>query len=270
MGIIINPYVFASAYDSDAQAFINAVGLTDDTQKNAINDLVLDLKSAGIWTKMQAVWPFVGSTAATQKWNHKNPQDTNSAYRLTFVGTWTHDSSGGDPTSVDAYANTYIAPATDSFWSGIDFNTGGHMSINIIENAPGNAGYDMGAYGGTGEDWMIISSYGNNTGYGGLYQQPPFTTYSNANTIGYYITCNFGDALNYKDGVLKATGVGKTFKVHTSGSQTISLGGSGRVGGTVDIALRKMNFATIGYGLTSQEVTDLTNAVSAYNTALGR
>ena len=43
------------SYDTDAQAFINAAIITDITQANAINSLVISLKSAGIWTKMKAI-----------------------------------------------------------------------------------------------------------------------------------------------------------------------------------------------------------------------
>jgi hypothetical protein len=48
--MIINPYSFGVAYDPDAQAFFTASGLTGATNLNAVNQLVLDLKAASIWT----------------------------------------------------------------------------------------------------------------------------------------------------------------------------------------------------------------------------
>ena len=51
--------VFASGVDSDASAFITATGLSGTTQKSAITNLVKDLKSSGLWSKMKAVYPMV-------------------------------------------------------------------------------------------------------------------------------------------------------------------------------------------------------------------
>jgi hypothetical protein len=92
--------------DADAQAFITAAGITDNTQKTAINTLVVDMKGYGIWTKMKAIYPFVGGTATTHKWNLKDPQDTDAAYRLVFNGGWTHSSTGALPNGTNGYADT--------------------------------------------------------------------------------------------------------------------------------------------------------------------
>ena len=96
--------------DSDAQAFITAAGLSSDTHKNAVNELVKDFKSAGLWTKMKAVYPMVGGTAAKHKFNLKDPRDTNDAFRLTFYGGGTHGPNGYQPNGTDAYANTWLIP----------------------------------------------------------------------------------------------------------------------------------------------------------------
>jgi hypothetical protein len=45
--------------DPDAQAFIDATGISGTTA-TAINQLVLGLKTDNIWTKTQALYPFVG------------------------------------------------------------------------------------------------------------------------------------------------------------------------------------------------------------------
>ena len=68
---MINVGTFASSggvvsYDSDAQAFFTASGITDLTQKNAVNQLVLDLKSNSLWTKIKALYPIVGGNANTK------------------------------------------------------------------------------------------------------------------------------------------------------------------------------------------------------------
>jgi hypothetical protein len=70
--------------------------------------LVVDLKAAGVWTKMKAIYPFVGGTATTHKFNLKDPRDVDVAYRLTFVGGWTHTGAGALSNGTTGYANTNI------------------------------------------------------------------------------------------------------------------------------------------------------------------
>lgn len=107
--MIINPYRFSGgAFDPDAQAFFTASGLTGATELNAVNQLVLDLKGFGIWTKMKAIYPIVGGTAALHKWNLKDPQDLDAAFRLVFNGGWTHTATGALPNGVNGFANTYL------------------------------------------------------------------------------------------------------------------------------------------------------------------
>ena len=99
---------YVSSVDPDAQAFITAAGITDPTQQSAINTLVVDLKSDGLWTKMIAIYPLVGGTASSQKYNLKDPRDLDVAYRLTFGGGWSHGSFGIGGNGVNTYADTHI------------------------------------------------------------------------------------------------------------------------------------------------------------------
>ena len=62
----------APSQDADALAFITAANITDTTQKSAINTLVTQLKTYGIWSKLKAVYPFIGGTAEQHRWNLKN------------------------------------------------------------------------------------------------------------------------------------------------------------------------------------------------------
>ena len=101
----------ATGFDADAQAFITAAAITDVTQQNAINTLVVDLKGYSIWTKMKALYPFVGGTATTHKFNLKNPLDTNAAFRASFVGGITHSSTGVKGNGINAYFDTWIIPS---------------------------------------------------------------------------------------------------------------------------------------------------------------
>lgn len=106
--ISLMPKTAASPFDPDAQAFITAAAITDPTQQAAINQLVVDLKGYNIWTKFKAIYPIVGGSAATHKWNLKDPRDLDAAFRLTFATGWTHASTGMLPNGTSAFADTKL------------------------------------------------------------------------------------------------------------------------------------------------------------------
>jgi hypothetical protein len=112
--ILANHGVISSSggvlYDADALAFMTAASITDNTQKTAVNTLVTDLKAYNIWAKMKAIYPFVGGSATSHKFNLKDPRDLDAAYRLVFNGGWTHSSTGALPNGTTAYADTKLIP----------------------------------------------------------------------------------------------------------------------------------------------------------------
>ncbi len=101
------------SYDADAAAFFTAASITDTTQKSAVNQLVLDLKSYNIWSKMKAIYPIVGGTSTTHKYNLVNPVDSDAAFRLSFSTGWTHSTTGATPNGSSAYANTFFVPSSN-------------------------------------------------------------------------------------------------------------------------------------------------------------
>lgn len=92
--------------DADASAFISAAGLTSSVHVSAIRRLVAAIKYEGLWSKLKAVYPLVGGSAAAHRFNLKDPRDTNDAYRLSFGGGWTHSSLGALPNGANGWANT--------------------------------------------------------------------------------------------------------------------------------------------------------------------
>ena len=97
-----------ASFDADAQAFFTASGVTDLTQKNAVNQLVLDLKSNSLWTEMRALYPIVGGSATAHGKNLISP----SLYSLNFSSGWTHSSTGMLPNGTSAFARTGFSPST--------------------------------------------------------------------------------------------------------------------------------------------------------------
>lgn len=92
--------------DGDAAAFIAATGITDSTQIAAINQLVTDLKTNSLWTKLPVIYPFVGGTASTHKYNLKDPVDADASFRLTMHGGLTHDANGVTGNGSTGYMDT--------------------------------------------------------------------------------------------------------------------------------------------------------------------
>lgn len=97
-----------SESDTDSAAFITATGLTNSTHITSVRRLVSALKYEGLWTKLKAIYPFVGGSAAAHKFNLKDARDTNDAYRLVFSGGWTHDATGALPNGTNGWANTNL------------------------------------------------------------------------------------------------------------------------------------------------------------------
>jgi len=104
--------VTTAGFDADAQAFFNRVtaagGTLSATEQTATNQLVLDMKSAGIWTAMRAVYPMVGASAAACAQNLKS-----SSFTGTFTSGWTFASTGVTPNGTNAYFNTNFNASTN-------------------------------------------------------------------------------------------------------------------------------------------------------------
>lgn len=62
-----------SCPDPDANNFLSKAGITDTTTTNAICILVESLKSNGLWTVMDAIYPMVGGTVNSVSLNLKGP-----------------------------------------------------------------------------------------------------------------------------------------------------------------------------------------------------
>lgn len=128
-------------FDSDASAFLDSAGITNSVQRNAINNLVIDLKAINNLepnyvnfdnpenSKCIAIYPFIGSTADNHKWNLINPQNTDAAHRLTYGAGITQTDYGIDGSGASgSWANPHInTSALGTYYHGFDvFMTGGY------------------------------------------------------------------------------------------------------------------------------------------------
>lgn len=102
----------------ETRQFILASAISDYTRQVAIDNLVNNLKEYNLWDKMYAIYPFVGGTSQiNHKFNLKNPEDTNAAYRLVFSGSWTYNNLGissATPAANTNFVNTFFNPFSSS------------------------------------------------------------------------------------------------------------------------------------------------------------
>ena len=264
--MIINPYVFGAAFDPDAQAFITAAGITDNTQKTAINTLVVDMKGYGIWTKMKAIYPFVGGTASTHKWNLKDPRDLDAAFRLVFLGGWTHSSTGAFPNGTNGYADTKCNMSTN-----YSVNTSVHISY-YSRTTGAFTSQDIAVYNNTTFTALAIQrATFPNQSFFAANETVNYIGTVDTNGAAFYISNR--TALNVNNGWINSTKVATgTNTAGTRPNLNMFLANM-NVNGAPDAGLygkRECAFATIGDGLTDTEAANFYTAVQAFNTTLIR
>jgi hypothetical protein len=256
------------SFDPDAQAFITAAGITGATEQAAINSLVVDLKANSLWTMMDVIYPFVGSTASSNKYNLKDPQDTDAAYRLTFYGGMSFNTSGATGNGSDGYADThYSTSATTQD----DISCGFYQ---FTENSPSlSEELILGSYGG---DPSI--QLGSNLGPGSYFMRlgDPSTTSSagnGGNIDGFYIANRTGSTASqlYRNGSLTPI-LNYSTSYTQSGSfnqflWNFNLGGS-PYGNS--FANQGLCFAFYGRGLSGTDITNFSSIVNTFNATLGR
>jgi len=250
-----------TANDADAQAFITASGISG-TEATAINTLVVNLKSANIWTKMKCIYPFVGNTASMQKWNLKDARDLDAAYRLVFSGGGTFSANGYQPNGTNAYANTFLTPST-----AYSVASSGHMSYYSRTDSNGANEREIGSLTGTVYSDLALR-YSNTVHMRWGETSAPITAAS-ANSIGFYVGSRT---------------TSNTLKIFKNGTQILISGNLAAGLPSVPFFIGCLNlsnspsfysakqcaFASIGDGLSDAEALAFYNAVQTFNTTLSR
>ena len=242
--------------DADAQAFITAAAITDATQKSAIDTLVKGMKADGIWTKMKAIYPFVGGTATTHKWNLKDPRDLDAAFRLVFNGGWTHSSTGATPNGTNGYADTLLIPSTSLSISS------SHLSVYSRTNTPSTAytGYDI-ARG----NYSLITQYNGNTFFANLENAGLYLASATvSNGLGFYIASRLNNTS--VQGFKNSSKLINAVQSSSLATSSLLIGSIG----TTNFSSKQYAFASIGDGLTDTEAANLYTRVQAFQTALSR
>lgn len=253
--------------DPATDAFVAASGL-DSSFVPALDILVTGLKANNLWSTMSAVYPFIGGTADTHKFNLVDPRDSDAAYRLSFNGPYlTHSTTAGFMPNPAADYSTGWAD-THLVAEGTLDPTSVHLSLYSLGELGNAPRCDMGAYNwdGSGGRFHLIVHYTSGEYYYSLGHRGTPNVPGGAGS-GMYVSSrvSVNEEYAYRNGAL--------------------LGGNGNAPtglpyvpvliGALHSYPRecsdlKFGFASIGAGLSSQDTANLYTVVQAYQAALGR
>lgn len=244
------------------QAFLTATGITDGTIINALNTMDLALIAAGLLPSgtgagiLKAVYPIVGGTATTHKFNFVDPQDTNGAYRLSFSGGWTHSSTGALPNGINAYADSFLSPDT----IGLNSNSAGFYSRTNNTSTS----RDFGA----GANFYPNIKFVDNNFYWQVNGGLDSLSLGALSSQGLFVI-NRTDASTSNGWRNKTKGTG-TAGSSSASTDTIYLGARNNGGTPANYSNRECAFFFIGTGLTDTQENDLVDVIQTFQTSLGR
>lgn len=246
-------------FDPDAAAFFARALTLTDAQKTAVNTLVLALKAANLWTKMDVIYPFVGGTAATHSLNLKA-----NAFNIVWsAGGVTHNANGITGDGATGYGNSTYTPSTAG---GVWILNSAHLCVYNEVNVP-NAGF-----------WF--ASFNNHAGQLGVFALPFITGALNADGGG--AALNEGAMKGVAMSTRTAANATKSYfnadtNVDATASTALADGplvllarGGNTFPPPVNFSNTTLGFASAGSGLVDADYTALNAAVTAYNNSLGR
>jgi len=241
------------------------------TEINAVNNLVWGMEGAGLWSKMKAVYLFIGGSAATHKFNFKNPLDTDAAFRLTFTGGWVHSSTGAKGNGTTAWANTYLTP-------GVTLSaTSGHLAYYSRTQAIETNAIEIGSQNATTTITALVCVRSSISASSFRYGASGNTNaiFNGTVSTGLFIGSQLGSAIgdrniyhNGKRGTIPTTLTASTLPA----TAPLSLNGfnDNNLASRTNLSTKECAYASIGDGLSPGDARNLYVIVQAFQTALGR
>jgi hypothetical protein len=260
----ISVTTLAPSFDPDAQAFFDRVttagGTLSLTEKNATNQLVLDMKSAGIWTPMKAIYPMVGASAAACAQNLKSSSFTGS-----FTSGWTFASTGVTGNGTSAYMNTGFNPSLNLT------TTSGHNSAYLRTNLSISGQYAYGCE-TTTLNRMVLFPYSFSVGWiSDLYDNSQSRIISNSgNSTGFVLGSRSSSSSHklFRNGSQIAASTNSTNGTLPNLNYYISAFNSSNTATFYNT--NQLAFYSIGDGLTDTQASNFYTAVQAFQTTLSR
>ena len=251
--------------DNDSSLYIAAS--SNQAYETQIINLFTSLKSSGLYYKIQAFYPFLGTSASQHKWNAKNTQDTNSAFRLQFFGGGTHSNLGYQCNGTNAYANTYLVPNAAQ-----NLNSNGlTISIGTNNAVIGSESIDIGSYtSDASTSFIATKAYPttNNRLCGMNGNSPRINIPGISEARGIYTGTKTASNIHklWRNGVQLGTGIGGGILP----SIPIWIGALNFNSTIYGPSPQRIQFAAIHDGLSDTEVQTLHTIIDEFETAIGR
>jgi hypothetical protein len=251
-------------------AFLTASAISDATIRGGLNTFDIGLIANSLDTKMRAIYPFVGGTSSTHRWNFMDARDLDAAFRLAFSGTITHSANGAQGNGVNGYADSFFIANNN----GLSVNNN-HLSVYSRTSAAstGTQFYEMGSgnLDGTTSLTSIFTRRPNNlSGYDSGFFTNNRASYTSSDGAGFYV----GKVNNDLTSKLFRNGVQVATKVITSQAGLSSFKnyvlGFNENDSIIYYSPKQIAFASMGTGLSDAEATTFYNLVQSLQTTLGR
>lgn len=253
-----------SSFDADAQLFITNAGITDVTQQNALNNLVISLKGYGLWTKMKAIYPFLGGNAFSHKFNLKSPLDLDTSFRLVFSGGWVHSNTGALPNGTNSWANTHLNP------NSVLSLTSAHMSFYSRSDVSATTSIEMGVYRISPNYFFHLHArYTGDINYSFI-NVGVTTAYPNNSSSGFFVATRTSATTNQGFRNSQSLGTNSDAVSGVADIYNVVIG-AGNLGGTItNYSNKQCAFSSIGDGLTATDEANYYTAVQTFQTTLNR
>jgi hypothetical protein len=248
----------AGKIDLDYLAFyarvLAAGGSLTTTEQTATQQLVVDLKGYSIWTKMKAIYPMVGASAAACAQNLKS-----STFTGTFTSGWTFASTGVTPNGTSAYMDTTLIPSLSLSQNSTHISVYSRTNNTLFE-------IEMGSISG-GLQLYAMYYYSPNRFH--AVNNSGFPTPNLSNTISLLIENRRSPVQiqTYKSGILEVT---NSVNSNPGPNLPIYVGASNFNSSLLSPSTKEISFASIGDGLTDTEASNFYTAVQAFQTTLSR
>ena len=244
--------------DPDAAAYITAAGITDATEQAAVIQLVSDLKGTGsttnntdVWSDSYTIYPLSPTSLTAAEYNLKDPTQN-----ITWNNSPTHATTGITGNGTNAYGDTNWNPTTE----GVDINNVGITYSGEYSNGD----YPMGLV----ESSKYIAIRNNNTRRTSYIGTTASTALLVSTARQVTTSSRTGEFVHeiYANGVLGGSNSTSSGSLSPNTNMFIlGLSSNGNIG--VPFA-GEIDFAAAHKGLSANQVTDLYDAITTYNTAV--
>ena len=276
--------VAGDGFDIDARRYLDSAGVTNQTHRNALNTFVKGMKSTGLWSKFLAIYPMMGSTSNSMRWNLKDPRNLDAAYRLSFVGSdWSFDATLGavpNKSTGGSYANTFIPSNVYGDITSMHLSYASSENLNNLTNYVFEVGARPNFSDNINELSLVVKlpnvaavSPNQNLSVGGIGGGVFALSTWNAvsDTRGLFVTTRTSTTSLkfFQNANLISSNTGT--ETNTTGStRTIYLAALNAGGTTLHTSNRACIFASVGLGLSDSEVSTYNTLFQAFKTAIGR